>query len=555
MLETLRIRNYALIEEVDVDFRAGFNALTGETGAGKSIVVGALELVLGARASSDAVRAGADRATVDAVFRIQQLTPRLSQLFEEHEIPTEGGELLLQRGVGADGRSRAYANGQLLPISVLAAIGDELVDLHGQHEHQSLLKPDRQMDLLDGFGGVDKEVEALGALVGRLRALEREIAQAETDDRALARQVEFLRHEAGEIDKAGLEPGEEEEMRARRNVITNAETICTLAGGVCTALYDGEEGAAAQVLATAVRELGELAVIDSRFRPLLEQLEGCRATVEEIAHEVRGLGSVLEYDAEELERINSRLAMLSDLKRKYGADIAEILAYRDRARDQIEAYDRRDERLAARRKEQEALLAQAMSSARSVSGKRAAAAKKLDRQVSAALQDLGMKGARFETHIERGALTASGIDRVAFLLAANPGEPMKPLKLVASGGEVSRIMLALKAVFAGADRIPTLIFDEIDAGVGGTVAVRVAEKIHALSRTHQIICITHIPQIASVAQTHFHVSKSAQKKRTVTGVAAVTGEARVQEVARLLDGSLSELSMRHARELLAKAGN
>ncbi|MFP4502092.1 MAG: DNA repair protein RecN [Candidatus Hydrogenedentota bacterium] len=553
MLATLRIRNYALIDEVEVDLRPGFNALTGETGAGKSILVGALNLVLGTRASSEAVRAGAKRATIDAVFRITKPGPRLAALLAQHEVELENDdELILTRSVGADGRSKAYVGGNLVPIAVLAAIGDELVDLHGQHEHQSLLKTDRQLDLLDGFAGAEKAAAEVTRIVRELHAAQRERAALETDDRERARQLEFLRFEVDEIDQAGLAPDEEAELRTRRNVIANAEQIYALAGRVGEALYDAEEGAASEVLGRALRDLEELAGIDATFQPLAERLAGVRAEAEEIAGEVRAIGQALEYDPEELERLNERLTLIRDLKRKYGADIAEVLTYREQASAKIAAYDQRDERLAELAAQCQQLQAAAEQAARALSKTRKAAAKKLERKVTAALQELGMKGGRFEAQVAEAALTMTGIDKVRFLLAANPGEPLRPLHQVASGGEVSRIMLALKAVFAQADQIPTLIFDEIDAGVGGTVAVKVAEKIGALAASHQVICITHIAQIAAVAKAHFHVSKTTGKKRTTTAVQPVTDDDRVRELARLLDGSLSKLSIEHARALLEK---
>ena len=553
MLETLRIRNYALIEEVEAEFRPGFNALTGETGAGKSIVIGALNLVLGARASGEVIRAGADRATIEASFRIERPSPRLRRLLDEYEIERDGDTLLLSRVIGQDGRTKAYAGGRLVTVSVLSDLGDELVDLHGQHEHQSLLKTERQLDLLDGFGATESQAEGVASLVRDLRERERVLAELENDDRDRARQVEFLKFELEEIEKAALEPGEEEELRSLRGRITHAETIYQLAGRITTVLSDNDDGAATQLIGTALHDLEELAAIDERFRVLADQLDQCRTTVEAVASEVRELGEGLEYDADELERINSRLVMIRELKRKYGADIGEILAYADRAREDVANYDQRDERIATLHKECAALRAEAESAAHALSKARKTAARKLDKLVTAALQDLGMKGARFETTMESGPLNATGLDKVRFELAANPGEPMKPLKQVASGGEVSRIMLALKTVFAKADHIPTLVFDEIDAGVGGGVAVKVAEKIRQLSQSHQILCITHIAQIAAVAQAHFHVSKVTEKKRTETHVVEVSADDRVQEVARLLDGAVSKLSVEHARELLDKA--
>lgn len=552
MLETLRIQNIALIDEAEVEFRPGFNALTGETGAGKSILMGALNLVLGARASAEVLREGAERASVEAVFRMKRPGRRLNALLREHEIPLEDGALLLSRVVHTDGRSKAYAGGVMIPISVLAAIGDELVDLHGQHEHQSLLKADRQMDLLDAFAGAESLAEQTADHVSQLRTVEKVIASLETDDRERARQLEFLRFEVAEIDSAGLVPGEEEELRSRLNLITNAEAIYSQAVAAYGLLYENDTATAIDRLDAALQQLEGLAVIDGRFQALAEQLQEARAAVDAVAQEVRAFTDRVEFDPRELDELNQRKTLLQTFKRKYGASVVEILAYRDKAAAEIAAYDQRDERLEALRAQRDQLRNQAQAVAQKLSAKRKSGAEKLAKHVSAALQDLGMKGAKFDTHFDATELNSSGIDKVEFMLAANAGERAKPLRNVASGGEISRIMLALKVVFAGADAIGTLVFDEIDAGVGGAVARKVAEKIAQLARSHQVLCITHIAQIAAVAQAHFTVSKKVQKGRTISNVSEVADNQRVEEIARLLDGTLSEVSLEHARALLAE---
>lgn len=552
MLEALRIQNIALIDETEVEFRGGFNALTGETGAGKSILMGALNLVLGTRASSEWLREGAEKASVEALFRVGKPGRRLNALLRDHDIALEEGALLLARTVHADGRSKAYAGGTLVPVSVLAAIGDELVDLHGQHEHQSLLKPDRQLDLLDAFAGAEALAEQVAEQVSQLRTVEKVIASLETNDRERERQLEFLRFEVAEIDAASLAPGEEEALKSRLNLITNAEAIYNQAVLAYAMLYEGDEGPAIDRIDAALAQLEGLAAIDARFQPLAEQLNQARAEVDAVAQEVRAYTERAEFDPKEIEELNQRKALLQALKRKYGASVEEILAYREKAAGEIAAYDQRDERLEGLRRQRAQLAAQAQATAEKLRAKRKTGADKLAKQVTGALQDLGMKGAKFDVAMEAVDLGGNGIDRAEFMLAANAGERAKPLRSVASGGEISRIMLALKVVFAGADTIATLVFDEIDSGVGGAVARKVAEKIAQLARTHQVLCITHIAQIAAVADAHFTVSKQVQKGRTTSNVSEVTGEARAEEIARLLDGSLSEVSLAHARTLLAE---
>jgi len=551
MLESLHIQNYALIDDIELEFGPGFNVLTGETGAGKSIIVGALNLVLGARASAEGVRDGADRARVDAVFRIGAPARDLAAALQESDIALEDGVLILSRVVTPDGRSRAYAGGVPVPLAVLAAIGDELVDLHGQHEHQSLLKPARQLDLLDGFAGAQQAAGAVAAAVSALRDVERDLAALEVDDRERARRVEFLQHEVREIETAGLHPGEEEESRERRDLLTNAERIFELSSRAYATLHERDEGAVVDALDAASGDVEELARINNRFTSLAERLTEAREKIEDVAAELREFTTEIEFDPQELEDINARLTLISALKRKYGESIAAVLAYGERAREEVAAFEQRDERLAQLKRQRGALFEEGRRLAGELSEQRKKAARALDKQIAAALAELGMKGGRFETRFECGELCATGIDRVEFLLAANPGEPLKPLRHVASGGEISRVMLALKSVFAKADTIPTLIFDEIDAGVGGAVANKVAAKLAELAGSHQTICISHLPQIAAAAQTHFHVAKETQKKRTVTSVARIADEDRVRELARLLDGSVSAVSIEHARSLLA----
>lgn len=550
MLELLRIQNYALIDELEIEFGPGFNALTGETGAGKSIVVGALNLVLGGRASSETVREGGGAAKVEALFRLGKPAPRLRALLKHYEVELEEDTLLLSRVVTAEGRSRGYLGGRLVPVSVLGEFGDELVDLHGQHEHQSLLQPERQMELLDGFGGTSELVVQVGALVGKVRELEREMAALEGVDQERARRLEYLRHEAAEIAGAELKAGEEEELRSRRNLIQNWERIAGLAGHARAVLYEDEERPAITALDAAEADIQELTRLDGRFQGYLEQLAGARAAVEEVAGEIRRFAEGVEFDAEELERLNARLALLGELRRKYGSTVEEVMAYGERAAAEVAAYEGRDERLASLRVQRARALADALEMAKGLSAKRQAAARRLDKQVTAVLQELGMKGGAFQTGLEPCDLGSGGIDRVEFMLSANVGEKVKVLRQVASGGEISRIMLGLKAVFAGADHIPSLIFDEIDAGVGGQIARKVADKMEALAASHQVICITHIAQIAAAAGRHFHVAKSVRHGRTSTAVSHVDGEGRVVEIARLLDGSASDVSIKHARVLL-----
>lgn len=551
MLVTLRIQNFALIELVEIDFQNGFNALTGETGAGKSILIGALNLALGARASGDVLRAGADKVQIDAIFQVAQPGKRLRELLDAHELQGDSDELHLSRRISKEGRSRGYVNGAMVPIAVLSAIGDELVDIHGQHDHQSLLKSERQLELLDAFGGTEAATAGMRESVAAYRALEQEISALEADDRDRSRQMDFLRFEVDEIDGAGLTPGEDVELKARINLITNSETIMESAQTIYGLLYESEDGAAIDQLTRAARHLDELVALDERFAPLASQLSEAQATIDGVAGEIRDYTESLDFDPQELEELNQRNSLLGDLRRKYGQSIEEILAYRDRIASELEGYENRDEHLAALRAESARQLARITDDGLKLSEKRKKAGRSLEKKVTAALQDLGMKGARFAASLEAVELTSTGFDRATFQLAANQGEALKPLKNVASGGEISRIMLAIKTALASADTIPTLIFDEIDAGIGGDVARMVAQKMKAVANSHQVMSVTHLAQIAAVADAHFTVAKATSKKRTTTAVTMLEGEAREKEIARLLDGSVSGVSLEHAQVLLA----
>ncbi|MCF6285050.1 MAG: DNA repair protein RecN [Candidatus Hydrogenedentes bacterium] len=554
MLATLRIQNFALIDTVEIDFQQGFNALTGETGAGKSILIGALNLVLGARASGDVLRAGADKVQIDALFQLPAPGKRLLRLLKEHDIEWESDELHLSRTVSKEGRTRGYINGTLVPIAVLSSVGDELVDVHGQHDHQSLLKQERQLELLDAFGGTEDAVFAMRKQVTTYREVERQIADMEDNDRNRNRQMEFLRFEAKEIDAAGLSPGEDAELKARINRITNAESVLQTAQAIYARLYEVEEVSVIDQLTRVARDLDELAALDDRFVLLATQLTDAQAAIDAIAAEIRGYTEGLSFDPQELDELNQRNSLLGDLKRKYGNSVEEILAYREKIAAELDGYENRDEHLAVLKAQAETQLAALTASGKKLTKKRKKAANALEKKVTESLQDLGMKGAQFAAGLESSPLSATGFDRAAFQLAANQGEALKPLRSVASGGEISRIMLAIKTVLAGVDTIPTLIFDEIDAGIGGDVARMVARKMKAVAESHQVLSVTHLAQIAAVASVHLAVTKTTDNGRTRTDVIALSGATREKEIARLLDGSVSKVSLEHAQALLGGEG-
>lgn len=552
MLRTLSIRNFALIDRLEIDFGPGLNILTGETGAGKSILVGAIELVLGARASSDVVRTGASRADVQAIFSVEHVSDGLATVLDRHGVELDESELILSRTVTIEGRSKAYAAGQLVSVSALAEIAAELVDLHGQHEHQSLLRPDRQLALLDSFGELDAHRERVSYHVRELRAAEAEL-HALDDGREPQRRLDFLRFEAEEIDRAKLRAGEDEELKNRRALLANSERIWANVALARSLLTESDAGdTAVQALSAALSALEQISGYHADLMGLSDRLRAAIAEVESVAYDLAPFSEQDDFDPRELEAINTRLAHLRDLKRKYGDSLDEILAYRARIESDIDKLVNRDRIASELHAKLEQIEAACGQESAALTKKRRAVAKRLDQLVTKSLQDLGMQGARLVTEIREAALGASGTDHVEFLLAANPGEPPRPLRHVASGGEISRIMLALKSVFAQSDAVPTLIFDEIDAGIGGLVATRVAQRLRDLASSHQVLCITHLAQIAAAGQHHFHVAKTVSGATTTTQVVRVESESRIEELARLLDGSVTKVSLTHAEDLLRK---
>jgi len=553
MLEVLRVRNLALIDNLEVEFRPGFNVITGETGAGKSIVVHALGLVLGARASADVIRSGEESARVEAVFRMTRMSPGLRNLLVEQDLELEEDALYLTRVINADGRGRARVGDRMVPVSVLAAIGEELVDLHGQHEHQSLLKPECQRQLLDRFAGTEDLAAGVRERVLETSRLEDELTVLREDDRDRQRRMDLLRHEYEEIRSAALDPAEEETLKTALNRAVHAERLFSLAGRAYTALYAAEDGTAAlDRVAEARRLLEELSEIDAGFAEYIRQLEEVRTILDAVSEELRRHADGDAFDPAELDAMQRRMVLIHELKRKYGPTLQDVLEYGERAAAEIARFESRETRMAALEEQIRNTRADAFRLAAELSRKRRQAAVKLSRQVMTELQELGMKGARFEVGFEEVPLCGHGMDSIAFLLAANTGESLKPLRQVASGGEISRVMLALKTVFAAVDDVETLIFDEIDAGVGGATARAVGGKMAALGRSRQVLCVTHLPQIASQAGTHFVVRKEQDGKRMVTRLCEVTGPEREAEIARMLAGAVDETSLAHARVLLSR---
>jgi DNA repair protein RecN (Recombination protein N) len=553
MLRELRIRNFAVVENVTVAFTPGLNVLTGETGAGKSILIDALLLLRGARAQTDVIRADADAATVEAVFQLPR-SGAAATLLEETALSADDGELVIRRELTRAGRHRAFVNDSAVTVALLERLGEHLVDVHGQHEHQRLLEPIRQLELLDRFADVDDLGERVSGLFAKFRAAREEVERTRGAERDRAQREDLLRFQVSELDAARLRIGEEDELRAERRRVQHAERFASGLAEVAS-LLDEEPHSVRGRLARALRVLGDLGRLDPAFATAGEGLDAARIHVDDALTMLRGLRDGLVEEPGRREAIDDRLDALARLKRKYGDSEAVMLRHRDEAAAELDRLARHDEVLAAQQRTVAELGGELVAAAEALSERRAAAASRLAARAEKQMRALGMERAVFRIAVERAPVTAvgaRGLDTVEFGLSTNPGEEVRPLARVASGGELSRTMLALEAVLARADRVPTLIFDEVDAGIGGRVAAIVGETLVASAHGRQVLCVTHLAPIAALADHHLVVMKSVRAGRTRATVAALSEDDRVAEIARMLGGeAASAAARRHARELLA----
>lgn len=551
MLVELRIRDYAVVDDLTLSLGSGLNALTGETGAGKSIIVGALSLLLGERASSEVVRTGAERATVEAVFDLEEL-PELRERVDELGFRLDDGLLILRREVAAAGRNRAWAGGSPATAGVVGELGSALVDLHGQHEHQTLLRPRDQRSILDAFGGSRSLAVDVARRHAHLQGLRDELDVREERRRQVESQADFLRFQLDEIDEARLEPGEDEALEAEAGRHEHAEELAQGAEALYRLLYD-EEGSVTDRLTEARRMVARLADFDPSLQSEAGRLEEAFHLVSGAGQALGDYGSGVDFDPARLEEVRSRLDKLFRMKRKYGPELADVLETAHRVRGELGDHDEADHDMSRIREEIEAAELGLGEQAAALSQARGAASVLLGEAVTASLPDLGLAGGVFEVRLTSNAtISASGAETVEFVVAPNAGFAPMPLARIASGGELSRIMLALKSILASVDQVPVLVFDEIDSGVGGVVATSVAAKLSEVAERHQVFVVTHLPQVASRADAHLLVEKGGGPEMTTTLVRRLEHEDRVHEIARMLGGDPeSAASREHARELLA----
>lgn len=566
MLVELRIEDFAIIDWLEMDFESGLVTFTGETGAGKSIIIDAVGTLLGSRADTTMVRAGADRAMVEGVFRIPATVRdavhailRREDLLDDHTFLTIGREIRSQ------GRSVARVNGRTVTVGLLRELGEYLVDVHGQSEHLSLLRVRHHLELVDRFAGVDEPRERYRSVYEELQAVRGELDRLRQSERDSARRADLLEYQITEIETARLDEGEEGTLREERNRLANAEQLVNLAGEALVGLDEGaaDTPAVTDLLGQAVDALEALARLDPSQDQLRDRIQGMFDQISELTRELRDYQEGIEFNPRRLEKVEDRLDLIHNLKRKYGDSIAEVLGFAARARAELEAITGAEERIQELEAEETRLLPMLAERGLALSESRKAAAARLGKAVEGELNDLRMDSARFRVDFQMRpdedgvplpdgstvAYEATGLDQVEFLVAPNPGEGFKPLVKIASGGETSRLMLALKNVLARADRTPTLIFDEIDQGIGGRVGAVVGQKLWSLARNHQVLVVTHLPQLAAYGGQHYRVLKAVQDGRTVTRLEDLHGEARVNELAQML-GEVSDGTLRSAQDLL-----
>lgn len=561
MLRELHIKNLAIIDDLAIEFDKGLNVLTGETGAGKSIIINALSLALGEKASGELIRSGEREAIVEAFFEISPhlLDESNIQSLNDMGIGIDDG-IILKRMIPLHGKGRAYINNSLIPISFLSKLSSNIIDIHGQYEHQSLLSVDTQRRMLDAYGGLIKESGEIEELYGRLRGLKKELASLIEKEKVRSQRIDILRYQLNEIKDANLKVGEEEELIEEEKVLSNALRLTELSNRAYDYIYLSDSSCITN-LSRAISDLRDIANIDAKVSDALKSIEDAMLLLEEASYFLRDYRERLNISPQRLDSLQERLHLISGLKRKYGDSIEDVLRYKDRIEAELGELEHSEERLEGLKIEIDELRKRFTEKAHELSRKRREVSRRLEHKIINELSVLSMADSQFKIDIrqEEGDDTTDGlramqrgIDYVEFLISPNKGEELRPLTKIASGGELSRIMLALKGILTKGD-VPVLVFDEIDAGIGGMTAETVGRKLKALSDEHQVICITHLPQIASFADRHLMIRKRIKGGRTTVEVKRVEGKDRIEEIARMLSGDTTDTSLKHAKELLKKA--
>jgi len=558
MLTTLRIKNLALVVDLTLELQPGLNIISGETGAGKSMLIGALNLVLGGRADRTLIRGGADSCSVEAVFDVRQLRAPLAGFLEENGLePCEEGQLVLKRAFTAAGANRQFINGSPATLHTLGALGEWLVDIHGPHDHQSLLHPARQLAILDAFGKLQPRRDAFARLVQQRHALEAAKAALVVDETTYAQQLDILRHQVREIADAKVRPEEQEQWDLEYQRASNAARLLELSQAAL-GLLDGEDNALLSQIGALGRTLHELQRVDPGTATLSALHEQAVGALRELQDGLSRYAEKVDLDPARLQQLEERLNLLQSLRRKYGGTLPEVMAFGAGAAEKLHLLESRDEELIRLNAELKALDTELLKHGRALTAARRKLTPQLNKATARQLEDLGFKQSHFEAALSGGAedfpaspLSPQGFDRVEFQFAPNPGEPPRPLRAIASSGEMARVMLALKTVLASEDEIPVLVFDEVDANVGGETAHVVGDKMKQISRQRQVLCITHLAPVAAHADAHYVVTKEVREGRTTTAISLLAKPARVTELARMMGGQ-SEAARRHAEALLER---
>lgn len=564
MLRELRIKNLAIIEDAAAEFGAGLNVLTGETGAGKSIIISALSLALGERATSTIIRSGEKEGTVQAFFDIKP--GAFNKSFEAflHDSGVEADEgIILTRNISSAGKSKAYINDSMINLQTLSDASSALIDIHGQFEHQSLLAAEKQLELLDLHGGLQKERQEVSDLYERMSGLRQKISALAQKDKERLSRIDMLQFQIKEIESAGVKLGEEEELEEEVKILSSAVRLAELANRAYDSLYS-LDSACITNLSSVINDLKEISDIDSRATEALKSAEDAMPLLEEASYFLRDYKDGINFDPARLEEVQERLELIKRLKKKYGETLQDIIDKRESALIELEELQHSEEMLDSLKKELDDSRNRLTEKAHELSKKRKSVAKKLEPKIIEELSKLSMPDTQFSISITQQQgddtsdgfkVTSMGIDEIEFLISPNVGETLKPLSKIASGGELSRVMLALKGIMSDGDNIPVLVFDEIDAGIGGKAAETVGKRLKDLSSMHQVICITHLPQIASYADIHLKIEKKTEKGKTRVRINRVDGDARVEEIARMLSGEISDVSLKHAKEMLKAKQN
>jgi DNA repair protein RecN (Recombination protein N) len=569
MLTELRIENFAIIQQLELDFKPGLITFTGETGAGKSIILDAITAVVGGRADISLIRAGAERASVEATFSLSSSNrDAIHEILEREGLLDEPEYVTLGRELRREGRSIARVNGRATNLNLVREIGAFLIDIHGQSEHLSLLNVRQHIHLLDRYASNSAELSGYRKTYDQLQALRHELAALRQTEQDAERRTDLLSYQLQEIEAASLQPGEETDLRQERERLSNAENLATLSQQSLTLLDEGtpDSPSIIDLVGEALQSIASISRIDSTRAVLAEQAETINDLLSDLTLELRNYQEEIEFNPHRLEQAEERLDLIHKLQRKYGGSTESVLAFAEKARQELDTIAHATERIAELEEQEQKILAELAKKGQALSNKRQETAHALERGVERELNDLNMEGARFAVDfqhhpdpkgvpLEDGtcvSFDSTGFDRVEFLIAPNLGEGLKPLVKIASGGETSRLMLALKNVLAKADHIPTLIFDEIDQGIGGRVGMVVGEKLWQLAREHEVLCVTHLPQLAAFGDQHFHVRKQVEDGRTVTQVEQLNDNTRLDELAQML-GSLNEANRAAAQDTLQTA--